>query len=107
MSNLLESGNSQESGYALRNRLRLLRQAYLNGTFTEPTTVPMPEIVADGQGPDNWIGGSGESAPCTDGGYRRDAAFRVAPDLQGRPFCLRCGVVHRSFGEPCPVCGDS
>ncbi len=106
MSNLLESGNFQEGGLALQNRLRLLRDAYQRGFFTAPTTLPMPEIVANGHGPDNWIGDPGDGAPGTDGSRPHDWPFRVAPDLQGRPFCPRCGALYDSFNGPCPVCGD-
>jgi len=107
VSNVLEGGNFGLSDHTLLKRLRLLRHVYQSGSFTEPTTVPLPEIVADGRGPDDWLGGSRESAPSRDGSHRRDPAFRVAPDVQGRPFCRRCGVLRCSSGDPCPVCGDS
>ena len=107
MSNILEDGNWELSGHALLKRLRLLRLAYQGGSFTEPTTVPLPEIVADGYGPDDWLGGSPEGAPARDGGYRRDGAFRVAPDVQGRPFCRTCGVLQCPSDDHCPICGNS
>lgn len=106
MSRLPESGNSQEGALALANRLRILRHAYQSGFFTEPTTLPLPEIVADGHGPDDWLGSSPEGALSTRGSCQREAVFRVAPDLRGRPFCGRCGVLHHSFIGPCPVCGN-
>ena len=104
MSNVLTSGNFQEGGLALLNRLRLLRNAYQRGFFTAPTTLPLPQIVADGHGPDDWLAGPQEDAPSTERSSRRDWPFRVAPDLQGRPFCPRCGVLDDSFGDLCPVC---
>jgi hypothetical protein len=107
VSNVLESGNIQEGGRALLKRLRLLRHAYQSGFFTEPTTVSLPEIVADGQGPDDWLGGSPDAATYTDVRCRRGSAFRPAPDVEGRPFCTRCGVLRYSLGEPCPICGSS
>lgn len=107
VSNVLESGNIQEGDRALQKRLRLLRHAYQSGLFTEPTTVSLPEIVADGHGPDDWLGGSPDAATNTDVRCRRDSAFRPAPDVEGRPFCTRCGVLSYSFGDPCPICGSS
>ncbi len=106
MSNVLEGDNSQGGGLALLNRLRLMRYAYQSGLFTASTTLPLPEIVANGHGPDDWLGGSPEGAPGIDGSCRRNGAFRVAPDLQGRPFCARCGALQRSLGDSCPVCGN-
>lgn len=106
MSNVLESENFQEGGLALQNRLRVLRDAYQRGFFMAPTTVPFPEIVADGQGPDDWLAGPAEGGPGTDQTCPRDWPFRVAPDLHARPFCPRCGALHDFLGDPCPVCGD-
>ena len=108
VSNVLQGGDFQENRRATLTRLRVLRQAYQSGVFTEPTTVPMPEIVADGQGPDDWHWGSGDSARFAYGACRREAAFRVATELQGRPFCATCGVLSNSPpGRTCPVCGNS
>ncbi len=107
MSNVLEGGNSQGNGRAPVDQLRLMRRAYRRGFFTEATTVPLPEIVADGRGPDDWLHGSRESACSPDGSYRRGSAFSVAADLQGQPFCARCGVLHSSSGAPCPVCENT
>jgi hypothetical protein len=107
VSNVLESGNSQEGGPALLTRLRLLRYAYQSGLFAEPTAVSFPEIVADGQGPDNWIGGSPDAAVNAEERCRPGSAFRPAPDVEGRPFCRSCGVLRYSFRDGCPVCGTS
>ncbi len=106
MSNVLESGNSKQGGRALLERLRLLRHAYQKGLFAEPTTVPLPEIVADGQGPDDWLHGSQDAATHPDRPSRRVPAFRSAPDVEGRPYCTECGVLRYSFSEPCPVCDN-
>jgi hypothetical protein len=104
---MLESGNYQEGGLALQHRLRVLRDAYRRGFYMAPTTVPLPEIVADGHGPDDWIGDSTVDAPTTDQSRWRDWPFRVAPDLQGRPFCPKCGALLCPLDGLCPVCGDS